>query len=84
MLSGNILISVAQLCDADCEVTFYHDKVTVTKDSKEIAEGYRDSKTMLRKMTIKIPKAQHKHTKNHMCTPTSQINSVMPEGICSN
>ena len=34
MLAGNILISVAHLCDAGCEVTFYQDKVTVTKDSK--------------------------------------------------
>ena len=36
MLSGKRLTSVAQLCDAGCEVTFYHDKVTVIKDSKEI------------------------------------------------
>ena len=36
MLEGNILISVAQLCDAGCEINFYHDKVTVTKDSRRI------------------------------------------------
>ena len=42
MLAGNILISVAQLFNAGCDVTFYHDKVTVPKDSKEISEGYRD------------------------------------------
>ena len=52
MLTANSLISVAQLCDAGCEVTFYHEKVIVTKDSKEIAEGYRDSKTTLRRMPI--------------------------------
>ena len=34
MLTGNSLTSVAQLCDAGCEVKFSHDKVTVTKDSK--------------------------------------------------
>ena len=34
MLARNSLISVRQLCDAGFEVTFYHDKVTVTKDSK--------------------------------------------------
>ena len=37
VLSGNSLISVAQLYDAGCGVTFYHDKVTVTKDRKDIA-----------------------------------------------
>ena len=51
-LAGNSLISVAQLCDAGFKVTFYHEKVIVTKDSKEIAEGYRDSKTTLRRMPI--------------------------------
>ena len=62
MLGGNILISAAQLCDAGCEVTFYHDKVTVTKDRKEIAEGYRDSKKTSGRMPITTPKAQNKHT----------------------
>ena len=38
MLAGNRLFSLEQLCDAGCEVTFYHDKVTVTKDSKDISE----------------------------------------------
>ena len=81
MLTANSLISVAQLCDAGCEVTFYHDKVTVTKDSKEISEGYRDLKKTLWIMPITTPKAQHTHTNNPMRTPTDQINSVMPEGI---
>ena len=36
MLAGKSLISVAQLCDAGCEVKFYHDKVTVTKYSRRI------------------------------------------------
>ena len=40
MLAGNNLISVAQLCDVGCEVTFYHEKITVTKDRKEISDGY--------------------------------------------
>ena len=80
MLAGNSLISVAQLCDACFEVTFYHDKVTVTKDSKTIAEVYRDSKTTVWIIPITRPKEQHKHTNKHMRTPTAQINSVMPEG----
>ena len=80
MLAGKILISAAQLCDAGCEVTFYHDKVTVTKYSKDIAEGYRDAKTMLRRMLITTTKAQNSHTNKNMRTPTAQINSVMPEG----
>ena len=80
MLAGNSLISVAQPCNAGCEVTFYHDKLIVTKDSKEIAEGYRDSKTKLWIILITTPKAQHTHTNKHMCAPTSQIISVIPEG----
>ena len=47
ILAANNLVSVVKLCDAGCEVTFYHDKLTVTKDIKEIAEGYIDSKTVL-------------------------------------
>ena len=80
MLAGNSLISVAQLCDAGCEVTFYHEKLTVTKDSKEIVEGHRDSKTKLWRMSITTPKAQNTHTNKHMRTPLSQINSLIPEG----
>ena len=52
MLAGNSLISVAQLCDTGCEVIFYHDKLTATKYNKKNAEGYRDSKTTLRRMPI--------------------------------
>ena len=70
---------MAQLCDAGCEVTFYHDKITVTKDSKDIAEGYRDAKTTLRRMPITSPKAQKAYTNKNMRTPTAKINSVIPE-----
>ena len=52
----------------------------MTKDSKEIAEGYRDTKTTLWIMPITTPKAQDTHTKKHMRTPTDQINCLMPEG----
>ena len=79
-LAGNSLISVAQLCDAGCEVTFYHDKLTVTKDNKDIAEGYRETKTTLWRRPITTPKAKKEHTNKHMHTPTAQINYVMPEG----
>ena len=80
MLAENSLISVAQLCDVGCEVDFYHDKVTVTKYSKEISEGYRHSKKKLWRMPITTPKAQNSHTNKQMRTPTSQINSIMSEG----
>ena len=79
MLAGNILISVAQIFYAGCEVTFYHDKVTVTKGIKDIVEGYRYAKTTLWRMPITTPKAQKAHTKYHMSTPIVKINSVMPE-----
>ena len=80
MLAGNSLISVSQLCDSGCEVIFHHDKVTVTKDSKKIAEVYRDLKTTLWIMPITTPKAKNTHTNNHMRTPTAQINSVIQKG----
>ena len=80
MLAGNNLISVAQLCDEGCKVTFYHDKVTMTKYSKDVAEGYRYSKTTLWRIPITTPRAQKAHTNKHMRTPTAQINYVMPEG----
>ena len=66
MLAGNRLISIAQLCDAGCEVTIYHEKVTVTKDSKDIAEGYIYAKTVLWRMPITTPKAQN-HTPTSTC-----------------
>ena len=69
-----------QECDAVCEVIFYHDKVTVTKDSKDIAEGYRDAKTTFWRIPTTTPKLQKAHTNKRMRTPTAQINYVMPEG----
>ena len=63
MLAANSLISVAQLCDVDFEVIFYYTKVTATKDSKEIAEGYRDSKTTLWRMPITKAKEKNTHKK---------------------
>ena len=80
MLAGKILTSVAQLCDAGYEVTFYHNKVKVTKYSKDIAEGYRDAKTTLFRIPITTPKTQKSHTNKHIRTLTAKINSVMPEG----
>ena len=68
MFAGNSLISIAQLCNVGCAVTFYHDKVTVTKDSKDIAEGYIDAKTTLWIMPITKPKAQKSHTHKHIRT----------------
>ena len=77
MLSGNRLISVAELCDAGCEVTLYHDKLIVTKDSKGSAEGYIDAKITLGRMPITTPKSQKAHTNKHMHNPTEKITYVM-------
>ena len=56
------LLSVGQLCDSDCTVTFDKNKVLVyNKDKALIATGFRDSKTRL----WKIPLPISHHTNNN-------------------
>ena len=55
-------------------------KVTVSKEIKDITEGYRNAKRTLWRMPITTPKAQKAHNNNHMRTPIAQFNSIIPEG----
>jgi hypothetical protein len=67
----NSLISVGQLCDNECSVTFTHDHVTVTTNRKNVMFGSRDPKSQLwrvdlkQKMTPKISQCNHAHDNNN-------------------
>jgi hypothetical protein len=52
-LVHNSLISVGQLCDNGCSVTFTHDQVTVSKDKKCVMHGSRDPKSRLWRVDLK-------------------------------
>jgi hypothetical protein len=70
-LVHNSLISVGQLCDSECSVTFTHDQVTVSRNGKEVMYGSRDPKSRLwrvnLKQRIKPESAQcnHAHANNN-------------------
>jgi hypothetical protein len=52
-LMHNSLISVGQLCNNGCSVTFTHDQVTVTKDKECVMRGSRDPKSRLWRVDLK-------------------------------
>jgi hypothetical protein len=52
-LVHNSLISVGQLCDNECSVTFTQDKVTVSKNGKNVIYGSRDPKSRLWRVNLK-------------------------------
>jgi hypothetical protein len=52
-LVHNSLISVGQLCDNGCSVTFTQDQVTVSKDKKCVMYGSRDPKSRLWRVDLK-------------------------------
>jgi hypothetical protein len=70
-LVHNSLISVEQLCDNECSVTFTQDHVTVARNGKNVMYGSRDPKSRLwrvnlkQKMTPKIPQCNHAHDNNN-------------------
>jgi hypothetical protein len=49
----NSLISVGQLCDNECSVTFTQDQVTVSKNRKNVMYGSRDPKSRLWRVNLK-------------------------------
>jgi hypothetical protein len=56
ILSGlvhNSLISVGQLCDNECSVTFTQDQVTVSRNEKDVMYGSRDPKLRLWRVNLK-------------------------------
>jgi hypothetical protein len=47
------LISVGQLCDSGCSVTFTHYQVTVSRNGKNVMYGSRDPKSRLWRVDLK-------------------------------
>jgi hypothetical protein len=52
-LVHNSLISVGQLCDNECSVTFTQNQVTVSKNGKNVMYGSRDPKSRLWRVNLK-------------------------------
>jgi hypothetical protein len=52
-LIHNSLLSVGQLCDNECSVTFTQDQVTVYKNGKNVMHGSRDPKSRLWRVNLK-------------------------------
>jgi hypothetical protein len=64
-LVHNSLISVGQLCDNGCIVTFTHDQVTVTKNKKSVMHGSRDPKSRLWRVNLTQKSEIHETQCNH-------------------
>jgi hypothetical protein len=70
-LVHNSLISVGQLCDKECSVTFTQDQVTVSRNGKNVMYGSRDPKSCLwrvnlkQKMKPEIVQCNHAHDNNN-------------------
>jgi hypothetical protein len=64
-LVHNSLISVGQLCDNECSVTFTQDQVAVSKNGEHVMYGSRDPKSRLWRVNLK-QKFETKHVQcNH-------------------
>jgi hypothetical protein len=64
-LVHNSLISVGQLCDNGCSVTFAHDQVTVTKNKECVMRGSQDPKSRLWRVDLKQKFEKHEIQCNH-------------------
>jgi hypothetical protein len=64
-LAHNSLISVGQLCDKGCSVTFTHDQVTVTKNKEFLMRGSRYPKSRLWRVDLKQKFEKHEIQCNH-------------------
>jgi hypothetical protein len=70
-LVHNSLISVGQLCDNECSVTFTQDQVTVSRNEKIVMYGSRDPKSRLWRVNLKqkvkpeIVQCNHAHDNNN-------------------
>jgi hypothetical protein len=67
----NSLISVGQLCDNECSVTFTQDQVVVSENGKNMMYGSRDPKSRLWRVNLKqifepeIVQCNHAHDNNN-------------------
>jgi hypothetical protein len=62
-LVHNSLISLVQLCDNECSITFTQDQVTVSKNGKHLMYGSQDPKSRLWRVDLK----QRFETKHVQC-----------------
>eukprot|EP00957_Ditylum_brightwellii_P099542 7582790-Ditylum_brightwellii.AAC.1 len=49
---NNNLLSVTELCDADCTITFSKNDVVVEKNDKQLLQGWRDTSNQLWRVTL--------------------------------
>jgi hypothetical protein len=70
-LVQNSLISVGQLCNNGCSVTFTQDQVTVSKNEKCVMYGSRDPKSRLWRVDLK----QRFETKHVQCNHANDNNN---------
>jgi hypothetical protein len=52
-LVHNSLVSVGQLCDSGCKITFTRERVEVTKDGQFVMLGLRDPQSRLCRVNLK-------------------------------
>jgi hypothetical protein len=70
-LVHNSIISVGQLCDNECSVTFTYDQVMVSRKGKVVMYGSRDPKSRLwrvnlnQKLKPDIAQCNHAHDNNN-------------------
>jgi hypothetical protein len=64
-LVHNSLISVGQLCDNECSVTFTQDQVTVSKNENCVMYGSRDPKSRLWRVDLKKKFERNHEQCNH-------------------
>jgi hypothetical protein len=81
-LVHNSLISVGQLCDNECSVTFTQNQVTVSRNGKDVKYGSRDPKSRLwrgdlkQKMKPKISQCNHAHDNNNQKDLTNYLHAA--------
>jgi hypothetical protein len=81
-LVHNSLVTVGQLCDNECSVTFTHDQVTVSRKGKEVMYGSRDPKSRLwrvnlnQKLKHDIAQCNHAHDSNNQKDLTNYLHAA--------
>jgi hypothetical protein len=70
-IDHNSLISVGQLCDNECSITFTHDQVSVSRKGKNVMYGSQDPKSNLWRVSLKqknepeTVQCNHEHDNNN-------------------
>jgi hypothetical protein len=75
-LVHNSLISVGQLCNSECSITFTPDQVTVSRKGKEVMHGSRDPKSRLWRVNLKQQMKPESAQCNHAHDNNNQKASI--------